>query len=279
MFRVRFSEKDKQCIVKDVKKYWHLNEDIAIRMFLPINNTYVIVDESEPADICIVGIQHTNNDLLRKNEINIFLSVENTSVGRTHYQHWNKFGRNGNPMIKWYIYNDIPHPVDNIIPTVYGRIRYYHEIKKNYNFNIPFNEKKFCLFTSRNMLNSNKELILRELSKMGEIDTLEKYNISDKSCYHSPELLEIYANYKFIICFENSKTNGYVTEKIFNVFLSGSIPIYDGAPNIVYYIERGSCLLFDKDILRKVNLLNNKEIYEHIIKKEKVKIIEWTQTI
>lgn len=33
MFRVRFSEKDKQCIVKDVKKYWHLNENIVIRIF------------------------------------------------------------------------------------------------------------------------------------------------------------------------------------------------------------------------------------------------------
>jgi|TARA_B110000114_G_C15076539_1_gene392073 alpha-1,4-fucosyltransferase len=33
-----------------------------------------------------------------------------------------------------------------------------------------------------------------------------------------------------------SKTDGYVTEKIFNAFLSGSIPIYDGAPNIMDYI-------------------------------------------
>lgn len=82
MFRVRFSEKENQCIVKEVKKYWQLNEDVAIRMFLPVNYTYVIVDEHEPADICIVGIQHTDNRLLRENEINVFLSVENMSVGR-----------------------------------------------------------------------------------------------------------------------------------------------------------------------------------------------------
>lgn len=43
--------------------------------------------------------------------------------------------------------------------------------------------------------------------------------------------------YNYAICFENSKnTNGYITEKIFDCFFSGCIPIYWGAPNINDYV-------------------------------------------
>lgn len=43
--------------------------------------------------------------------------------------------------------------------------------------------------------------------------------------------------YKFNICYENtSNINGYITEKIFDCFLSGCVPVYLGAPNITKYI-------------------------------------------
>jgi hypothetical protein len=280
MFRVRFSQKAGQCIVgkDEVDAYYQLIDEVAVRMFLPPQYSYTIVDEKEPADICIVGIQHTDNSLLREEEINILLSVENFSVGRTHYNFFNKFGRDGNPMIKWYIYNDISHPHENFIPTVYGRINYFNNIWHQYKDireNINFRDKKFCLFTSRNSLNSNKRTVLNELSKIGKIDTLDMYDIYNKTCYHSHELITIYSKYKFIICFENSKTNGYITEKIFNVFLSGSIPIYDGAPNIGDYVNINTILLFDENILKKVKILMNEQIYNSVIQKEKVKKIEY----
>jgi hypothetical protein len=280
MFRVRFSEKDKQLIVfKDnVKDYYELVDEVAIRMFLPQEYTYKIVNEDEPADICIVGVQHTDNSLLKENEINILLSVENLSVGRTHYKHFNKYGRNNNPLIHHYIYNDVSHLTGNFIPAVYGRISYFHNIWNDYNdirSSVPFKYKKFCLFTSKNLLNSNKRIVLNELSKLGVIDTLDMYNIKDKTCYHSRELISVYSKYKFIICFENSNTDGYVTEKIFNVFLSGSIPIYDGAPNIKDYVNVNSILLFDNNIINKVKLLMNEDIYKNVVKKNNVKQIQW----
>lgn len=47
----------------------------------------------------------------------------------------------------------------------------------------------------------------------------------------------ILKNYKFCICFENTKNmNGYVTEKIFDCMHAGCIPIYLGAPNITQYV-------------------------------------------
>lgn len=41
------------------------------------------------------------------------------------------------------------------------------------------------------------------------------------------------SEYKFSICYENAeKLSGYITEKIFDCFFAGCVPIYWGAPNI-----------------------------------------------
>jgi hypothetical protein len=49
---------------------------------------------------------------------------------------------------------------------------------------------------------------------------------------------EVLKNYKFSICFENSQIHGYVSEKIFDCFYAGTIPIYLGAPNISQLIPK-----------------------------------------
>lgn len=42
--------------------------------------------------------------------------------------------------------------------------------------------------------------------------------------------------YKFALCYENSILNGWITEKIFDCFFAGTIPIYWGAPGITDYV-------------------------------------------
>lgn len=45
--------------------------------------------------------------------------------------------------------------------------------------------------------------------------------------------IDILKKYKFAICFENATNiNGYITEKIFDCFFAGCVPIYWGATNI-----------------------------------------------
>lgn len=49
----------------------------------------------------------------------------------------------------------------------------------------------------------------------------------------------VLSNYKFSICFENAKdVNGYISEKIFDSFFSGCVPIYLGTENILDYIPK-----------------------------------------
>ena len=43
---------------------------------------------------------------------------------------------------------------------------------------------------------------------------------------------EVMSHYDFALCFENMAMSGYVTEKIFDCFYAGTVPVYLGAPDI-----------------------------------------------
>ncbi len=50
--------------------------------------------------------------------------------------------------------------------------------------------------------------------------------------------LETLSNYRFSLCFENCVFPGYITEKIFDSFFAGCIPVYYGAPDIAEFIPK-----------------------------------------
>jgi hypothetical protein len=43
----------------------------------------------------------------------------------------------------------------------------------------------------------------------------------------------VISHYRFYLAFENSRHNGYVTEKVWQALAMGAIPIYWGAPDVV----------------------------------------------
>ncbi|MBI3573089.1 MAG: hypothetical protein HY092_02720 [Candidatus Kerfeldbacteria bacterium] len=69
------------------------------------------------------------------------------------------------------------------------------------------------------------------------------------ACYRGtvPDKRATIAKYKFAIAFENeSKTQGYITEKIFDCFFAGTVPVYLGAENITYYVPADCFVDFRK---------------------------------
>jgi hypothetical protein len=48
--------------------------------------------------------------------------------------------------------------------------------------------------------------------------------------------LESLAEYTFCLCFENVVLNGWITEKLFDCFVAGTIPIFLGAPDVQDYV-------------------------------------------
>ena len=69
---------------------------------------------------------------------------------------------------------------------------------------------------------------------------------------------EVYKKYKFAICYENARgVSGYITEKIFDCFFGGCVPVYLGDENIARHIPENTFI--DK---RKFKTYD--ELYRHI---------------
>jgi len=77
------------------------------------------------------------------------------------------------------------------------------------------------------------------LSRLNRFDTLRKILKPRYPSYKGSieSKREVYKKYKFAICYENARDiPGYITEKIFDCFFAGCVPIYWGAPNITDHI-------------------------------------------
>jgi hypothetical protein len=123
------------------------------------------------------------------------------------YKHFNLYGHYNDKRISIHIYNDITKLIVNddyiAIPFIYLYVDQFIRLQNTLSIpKVPFSEKKFCLFTSRNSLNDNKMKAIQELVKYGDVDSISNYpEITNKSCYHSKELLNVYSQYKFVMCF------------------------------------------------------------------------------
>ncbi len=55
----------------------------------------------------------------------------------------------------------------------------------------------------------------------------------------------ILSNYRFALCFENTRFKGYITEKIFDCFFAGCIPVYCGPSDIDSFVPKEAYISFD----------------------------------
>jgi len=91
-----------------------------------------------------------------------------------------------------------------------------------------------------NMLNSYKKV-----HSYGKFNNNMRMNLSFD--YWTENYRRFISNYKFIICFENSKFGTYSTEKIINPCLAGIIPIYWSSLNIFNVISKKSMLFLENE--------------------------------
>ena len=125
---------------------------------------------------------------------------------------------------------------------------YYAGIKKEIipsAINLAEKENKTCMVISSPVNQSKRQEYLAELMKYLPIDSYGKlYN--NKNFYEDngrQTKLDIYSKYKFIIAFENAIGEDYVTEKLYDPLLAGSVPIYLGAPNVENYVPGKNCFI------------------------------------
>ncbi|KAE9249870.1 hypothetical protein PF004_g3195 [Phytophthora fragariae] len=98
---------------------------------------------------------------------------------------------------------------------------------------------KFCAYLYAHCEHRDRETMFDELNALRPVDALgicagssrppdHARIASRETMFYNDDAIRRYAPYKFVIAFENSPVAGYVTEKLVNAFLAGSIPIYMG---------------------------------------------------
>jgi len=113
-----------------------------------------------------------------------------------------------------------------------------------YGFELPYAEKKFCtMIVSNKMYHHPQELYSERIKAISffEEKMPEQFDLYGFGWNHSVRSYrgtvlskeQVYARYKFAICYENiTKVKGCITEKIFDCFRGGCVPIYFGADNV-----------------------------------------------
>lgn len=86
---------------------------------------------------------------------------------------------------------------------------------------------KFCSFiASNNYMTETRDSFFEALCTYKKVDSGGKWK--NNIGVYVDDKIEWLKSYKFNICFENGSSPGYLTEKLFDAFMGGCVPIYWG---------------------------------------------------
>lgn len=236
-----------------------------------------------------------NLDKLHKNAELYLILLESENIKK---DNWDK--TNHKYFKKVFTWNQ--NLVDNI---KYFDLKLSNKVPKDFKIEIN-SERKFCINISGNKKNNDPNELYSERRKIikwfnkNHPSDFDLYGFGwDKFCFGYPlgrlnrfnfltKLLKprlkfyrgsvdskysVLKNYTFSVCFENIKsTPGYITEKIFDCFFCGTIPIYWGPEEITDFIP-SSCFI---DI-REFN--NYDELYNYMKNMTDERYKEYLQAI
>ncbi|MBN3582536.1 hypothetical protein JYB64_09050 [Algoriphagus aestuarii] len=123
--------------------------------------------------------------------------------------------------------------------------------------------RKFCSFLVSNGAASEFRVrFFKELSKYKKVDSGGGFmnNVGGKVA----DKLSWQSEYKFSLCFENSSTSGYLTEKLIQAYAANTVPIYWGDPDAFGTLKEGKSGINPKAVIW-VDESNMKQSIEHIL--------------
>jgi hypothetical protein len=164
------------------------------------------------------------------------------------------------------VFSMLDGDVDNI---KYFKLYYPQTTLKMIDPVVPFNEKKSIVMiasdkTSKHVQEQYSER--RKIIDFFELNAAESFDLfghawDNKFHVYKGSVkskIDTLKQYKFCICYENMKDiDGYVTEKIFDVFISGCVPVYKGAKNITSFVDK-ECFI-DRDQFQ-----SDQELYDFL---------------
>jgi len=172
------------------------------------------------------------------------------------------------------------HPYNIYLPQVFTSL---WERRDNYKQIEIKDKSKFCAYMYSYDLKYRVDMF-KLISSYKKVDALGKScnpNIknrnqtsrvinNEKETYNDIAV-KLYQNYKFVLALENGVEIGYVTEKILNPILAGSIPIYQG-PSDIFNIFNKKRMIYipdfkkEKDLIEHIRKIDNDDnLYRQII--------------
>ena len=221
------------------------------------------VIESETPDYVIFGQIGGGNSGIenRINCVKLFLTIENRdpNFSKTDYAIGLHYIENGDRYFR--------KPTETFELT---NIKTVYNVIKEENIDIP--KKKFCAWVVSNGGGVVRNHFFDELSNYKTVDSGGRFrnNIGGRVTNKKKFL----SNYKFSICFENSKTAGYISEKLVDSFKAGTIPIYYGDDTVLELLNNKSYIHVkdEDDFKEKIELIkkidNNDTLYNEIIREK-----------
>ncbi|WP_405606347.1 glycosyltransferase family 10 domain-containing protein [Polaribacter sp. Asnod1-A03] len=104
-------------------------------------------------------------------------------------------------------------------------------------------KSSICWITSNKSFHSGHSA---RLNFKKEIDSLNlDYNLFGKGFKEIDNKWDVLKNFKYTLAIENSNHKDYWTEKIMDAFLSYTMPIYYGCPNITKYFPKEAIIFID----------------------------------
>ena len=136
------------------------------------------------------------------------------------------------------------------------------------------NNKKFCAAVISNNISTGffRIKFYKELNKYKKIDMGGKAfnNVGGRVI----DKIKFLSSYKFSFSLENSEGDGYISEKIIDSFLAGTIPIYYGNYMVDEYINPKTFILIrsERDIKSKIEYIkkidNDDKLYHSILNQQ-----------
>jgi hypothetical protein len=144
-----------------------------------------------------------------------------------------------------------------------ARIEKLFELRKRL---LEVKKTKFCCFVTSAMVGelAAKRVALFDLvNRWKKVDSAGR--VSNNVGFLAPRGLDFIrwiADYKYMICPENSKEPGYITEKPFQSWFAGTVPIYDGG--CVHELNQDALVdASSGDLLSQLRLLESRpDLYE-----------------
>ena len=283
-FRLRKSDSIKVWLVNFGEFNEHNYQDNWIVRFIKMLYGKDIVYSPFKADFVIGSVFGDKNKFINhKGKVKIFFTGEDVSIDKSEYSQYNNYCIKDVDISIGYDYRD----EDNYIRIPLWLLYFFEpQFQKDdvYKRVIGFNKRRFdkteyCTLVARHDRNGIRTEIFTELNKISKVKAAGDLNHNDNDLreQYNDDKLKYLEKFKFNICPENSLVHGYVTEKIFQSFWSGAIPVYWGNPDPEPGILNKDAFIFweknesNSSIIEKIKLLNSdKNAYQEFINKPRL---------